>query len=221
MEIGDSVDQRRIAVERFFAVHHNILAEQGAVVTTYRNRGGRRLGPYYKLACRSNGRQVAVYLGVDDDLIGRVRERLAQLQQTRAERVRLGIVRRILRQHSKAVLTTTTFGSFLREFSPLWVREAKRCPNPGKRTAATLPRTTACPLTGAPFKPSARTGTHLRPIPSFDRRQLLMATGALQLWQRTARLAVRRACRAATFAAANRWGMSAPVPKYISSGVWP
>ena len=102
MEIRDSVDQRRIAVERFFAVHHNLLAEQGAVVTTYRHRGGRRLGPYYKLACRSNGRQVAVYLGVDDDLIGRVRELLAQLQQTRAERVRLGTVRRILRQHSKA-----------------------------------------------------------------------------------------------------------------------
>ena len=34
---------------------------------------------------------------------------------------------------SLAVLTTTTFGSFLGEFSPLWVREAKRCPSPGHR----------------------------------------------------------------------------------------
>lgn len=102
MEIGDSVDQRRDAIERFVAVHRDVLAEQGAVVATYRHRGGRRFGPYYKLVCRISGRQVAVYLGDDDDLIGRVRERLAQLQQTRAERVRLGTVRRILRQHSKA-----------------------------------------------------------------------------------------------------------------------
>lgn len=76
-------------------------------------------------------------------------------------------------------------------------------------------------LAGASFKPSARTGTHLRPIPGFDRRQLLTANDALQLWQQTARLAARRACRAATFAAVNCLGMSAPVPKYISSGIWP
>ena len=102
VEIEDSVDQRRDAIERFVAVHRDVLAEQGAVVATYRHRGGRRLGPYYKLVCRISGRQVAVYLGVDDDLIGYVRERLAQLQQTRLQRVRLGAVRRVLRQHAKA-----------------------------------------------------------------------------------------------------------------------
>ena len=60
--------------------------------------------------------------------------------------------------------------------------------NSGQENRGYTTGTTACPMTGAPFKPSARTGTHLRPIPSFDRRQLLMATGSLQLWQRTARL---------------------------------
>lgn len=44
-------------------------------------------------------------------------------------------------------------------------------------------------MAGAPFKLSARTGTRLRLIPSFDRRQLLMATGSLQLGQPTARFA--------------------------------
>ena len=37
--------------------------------------------------------------------------------------------------------------------------------------------------------------TRLRLITSCERRQLLMVTGSLQLWQRTARLAARRACR--------------------------
>ncbi|QDU31400.1 hypothetical protein ETAA8_65570 [Anatilimnocola aggregata] len=54
------------------------------------------------------------------------------------------------------------------------------------RTGECFPAFRSLPTTSVP------TGTQLRPIPSFDRRQLLMATGSLQLWQRTARLPARR-----------------------------
>lgn len=101
MENRNSVDQRRSAVGQFLARHHVALVRQGAVVATYRRRAGRTLGPYYRLTCRSGGRQVAVYLGGDQGLIGDVRERLASLQQARLQRTELLRVRRGLRSHAR------------------------------------------------------------------------------------------------------------------------
>ncbi|QDU29276.1 hypothetical protein ETAA8_43830 [Anatilimnocola aggregata] len=45
---------------------------------------------------------------------------------------------------------------------------------------------------------------------SLDRHQSMAATDWLQLWQRRARLAAKRACRAAALAAWSRFGTSAP-----------
>lgn len=103
MENQDSVDQRRAAVECFFVAHSDVLAEQGSVVATYRRRGDRKLGPYHKLACRIEQRQVAIYLGTDADFIDQVRERLSRLQQARSERLRMSAVRRAFRRQARAV----------------------------------------------------------------------------------------------------------------------
>lgn len=86
MEKDDSVDQRLRAVEQFLAEHEERLAQQGAIVMTYRQRGGRRLGPYYRLTCRnSKQRQVSIYLGLEGPVITFTRQRLDQLQERRRQ----------------------------------------------------------------------------------------------------------------------------------------
>lgn len=101
MENRTSVDQRRAKVERFFAEHHDEVCRQGSVVTTYRRRSGQRLGPYFRLTCRVGARQVAVYLGADENLARSVRERLSQLQWARTTDKRIAKVRRVLRQQAR------------------------------------------------------------------------------------------------------------------------
>lgn len=82
MEKHDSVDQRLTAVEQFFADHGERLATQGTIVATFRQRSGRRLGPYFRLTCRdSDQRQVSVYLGAEETIVAATRQRLDQLQQ--------------------------------------------------------------------------------------------------------------------------------------------
>lgn len=101
MEIGTSVDQRRKKIERFFAEHHDEICRQGTVVATYRRRSGQRLGPYYRLTCRVGARQVAVYLGADENLVRSIRERLSQLQWARTTEKRIANVRRVLRRQAR------------------------------------------------------------------------------------------------------------------------
>lgn len=97
MEKQDFVDQRQSAVELFFAEHGARLARQGTIVATFRQRGGRRLGPYYKLTSRdSEQRQVSVYLGAEGPVVAAIRQQLDQLQLRRHQQrywqnVRLGV----------------------------------------------------------------------------------------------------------------------------------
>lgn len=101
MEICDSVDQRLGKVEQFLAEHGEVLACHGAVVASYRRRGGRRLGPYFKLTCRIGGRQTSVYLGTDGALVHGVRQRLEELRRKRSERLQLARLRRELRRRAR------------------------------------------------------------------------------------------------------------------------
>jgi hypothetical protein len=55
-----------------------VFARQGAVVETWRTRGGRRFGPYFELRYREDGYQKRVYLGADGEAAQRVREHLTQ-----------------------------------------------------------------------------------------------------------------------------------------------
>lgn len=89
MENRELVDQKRSAmrgrIDELFAAEAATLARQGAVVETWRTHEGRRLGPYYRLAYRSGGRQRSLYLGCDCDLAEEVRRRLATLQAPRRQ----------------------------------------------------------------------------------------------------------------------------------------
>lgn len=101
MEIDDFVDQRQARVERFFSDYAGPLRRQGAVVATYRSRDGLRSGPYYKLTCRIDKRQVAVYLGAADDFVSEVRNRLAQLQEEKQLNTRIRKLRNALRHDAR------------------------------------------------------------------------------------------------------------------------
>jgi hypothetical protein len=90
MEKMGFVDQK--AAARFERVRTLVLAErlrfaaQGSVVAGWRVYGGRRLGPYFRLAYREGGRQRSIYLGRCAELARRVRELLAGLERPRRER---------------------------------------------------------------------------------------------------------------------------------------
>ncbi len=104
---GESVDQKeidrvkRLAVE--LGARGRLFARQGTVVATWRMHKGNRLGPYYRLAYREDGRQKSIYLGASAWVARQVRWLLARLQtplrQGRSlERVR-AVIRASLRRH--------------------------------------------------------------------------------------------------------------------------
>ncbi len=109
MEKHAFVDQRRRAVEQFIAEHRDRLARQGSIVASWRRRGQRAIGPYYKLACRSAaGKQVAVYLGTKGALVAEVRETLARLQAPTTAGRTLDTARRQIRHELKTTKKALT-----------------------------------------------------------------------------------------------------------------
>ncbi len=67
------------------------FASQGTVVATWRTHRDRRLGPYYRLTWRENGRQRSVYLGRQGPLVDQVRSLLHEAQTAR----------RMIREHRR------------------------------------------------------------------------------------------------------------------------
>ena len=63
----------------FIRQNAQTFAQNGSVVATYRTRGNKRYGPYYRVA----GRQCSIYLGRCRRLVVRVRKLLTRLQQPR------------------------------------------------------------------------------------------------------------------------------------------
>ncbi len=57
------------------------LARQGFLAADYCWKGGRRLGPYYKLRWRRDGRQCVRYVGGDPDRVERISAALENLQR--------------------------------------------------------------------------------------------------------------------------------------------
>jgi hypothetical protein len=69
------------AVKAFVLGRKALFSKQGTVVAGWRSYGGRRLGPYYRLAYREASRQRSLYLGRSEDLADAVRGLLGSLQQ--------------------------------------------------------------------------------------------------------------------------------------------
>jgi hypothetical protein len=73
----------------------NVFARQGAIVASWRTYNGRKLGPYYRLTYRVDGRQCSLYLGKSKNLLRQVRRLLDKLQN-------YAKTRRVLRQVKQA-----------------------------------------------------------------------------------------------------------------------
>ena len=73
----------RIA-ERILALK-DVFARAGSVVASWRRRGERRFGPYYRVIYRVDGRQRAIYLGRSAEMAEKVRSLLAELKAPRLE----------------------------------------------------------------------------------------------------------------------------------------
>ena len=78
--------QKLQAIVQLIAAQANILGTQGAVVQTWRTYAGTRLGPYFSLIFRQEGRQRSLYLGADSKFADEVRELLEQVQGPLRER---------------------------------------------------------------------------------------------------------------------------------------
>lgn len=93
-------NQRRQRLEQFLLEHAERLTLQGAVVASYRSRGTKRTGPYFKMTCRDeHGRQRSVYLGPESPLMHEARSSLATLQRSlRTQRILRGACRAVQRE---------------------------------------------------------------------------------------------------------------------------
>lgn len=106
-QTGESVAQKeidrvkRLAVE--LGARGKLFARQGTVVATWRMHNGKRLGPYYRLAYREDGRQKSIYLGASAWVVRQVRWLLERLQSPLRQGRALGraraMVRASLRRH--------------------------------------------------------------------------------------------------------------------------
>jgi hypothetical protein len=79
MENPKTVDQLLHPALDLIACNPKIFTRQGTVVATWRRRGDKIFGPYYRLAYRQAGRQCSIYLGRAGALVQRVRSSLAAL----------------------------------------------------------------------------------------------------------------------------------------------
>jgi hypothetical protein len=97
-------DHKRITrIEDFFFRHGAGLARHGAVVSSWRWKGSRRLGPYYRLDVRDDaGRKCALYLGREGPLVAAVRARLAQLQHPYRQQQHLDRATRVINRWRRA-----------------------------------------------------------------------------------------------------------------------
>ncbi len=87
-------------VQLFIKANVQVFTRQGTVAATYRTYKGKRLGPYYQLTYRDQGRQHWLYLGRSEKLADQVREFLGELHTPR-DQLRLN---RRLQSRARAAL---------------------------------------------------------------------------------------------------------------------
>ena len=79
--VGQKVACRFQRVRVQLWARRRLFARQGAVVASWRVYRGRRLGPYYRLAFRDQGRQESLYLGRCQGLVDWVKRLIVWIQR--------------------------------------------------------------------------------------------------------------------------------------------
>jgi hypothetical protein len=79
----------------------NVFSRQGTIVASWQTYRGRKLGPYYRLAYRADGRQRSVYLGKSKNLLRQVRRLLEKLQKPAKTRQALHTAEKVVQSALK------------------------------------------------------------------------------------------------------------------------
>jgi hypothetical protein len=177
LENRKSADQHVHPALALLAARPDLFARQGSVVASWRRRGTRTYGPYYRLIYREASRQRSIYLGRAGGLVEEVRGRLRALQaplHSRRASKRAGRHAAALMRASKARLNLQLrpWGLRLQGFevrgwrtSPIWavVRKEIRAFAQFGRFAGHLPRLPSLALPRLPscasFPPPGRLTT--------------------------------------------------------------
>ena len=105
LENRNFVDQKTREVIEQIEQRIAIFAKQGTIVETWRTFGGRKLGPYFRLAFRDGGRQCSIYLGSSKERVRQVRAVLDSVRKPIKLSRQLQLVRANvldeLREHKK------------------------------------------------------------------------------------------------------------------------
>jgi len=78
---GPDADGRFREISRQILARRELFARCGTVAECWRRYNGNRLGPYYRLDYRDDGRQRSIYLGKCPELAQRVRALLNEIQE--------------------------------------------------------------------------------------------------------------------------------------------
>jgi hypothetical protein len=93
----DAVIRNRAEAIIDFVLQNAVLfSHQGSVQESWRSYGEHRLGPFFRLVFRIDGKTRTVYLGADPAFAGRVQKMLTEIQRPLREK-------RLLRAHQELV----------------------------------------------------------------------------------------------------------------------
>lgn len=102
LENDASVDEKQRArferIRRAIGAQGKLFAAQGTIVASWKTHQGKRLGPYYRVAYRVDGKQKSLYLGVSKWLVAQVRALLSSLQALLREHRMIERLKRQARQ---------------------------------------------------------------------------------------------------------------------------
>ena len=121
MENRESVDQKTHPALTLIAAESDRFRRQGAVIASWRTYRGRKLGPYYRLAYRCDGRQCSVYLGRCRKLAERVRAAIEKLREPlhrarQIARMRAAVKASLRREKTRLDLQLRKLGLYLKGF---------------------------------------------------------------------------------------------------------
>jgi hypothetical protein len=97
LENRDFVDQLAHPAVALLAARPELFARQGSLSATWRRRGDKTFGPYYRLRYRDQRRACSLYLGPAGALVDRVRGALDTLQSPLRQRRAFDQLRRSVR----------------------------------------------------------------------------------------------------------------------------
>jgi len=97
LENRKSVDQKFRDISKRIRSRPDIFTRQGAVVESWREYDGRKLGPYFRLSYRDDGRQRSIYLGPSRRFADRIRKLLKEMQSPAKQQRELDQIRALVR----------------------------------------------------------------------------------------------------------------------------